>query len=73
LKNVRAYLRELEETKKGRSGQVKEGLEIYIGLWEKAIQRGAVLESDRVDEALSKIEREGGLYAAAGEEENERA
>jgi hypothetical protein len=54
-------------TKEGRSEQVKQGLEIYIGLWEKAIERGVVDESDGVDAALAKIEKEGGLYIAAGE------
>jgi len=68
-KDLRSYLRDLDDTKGGRSEQVKEGLEIYIELWEKAIRRGVVMESDRVDEALSKIEEKGGLYAAAGEEE----
>jgi len=67
-KDLRAYLRDLDDSKEGRSEQVKEGLTIYIDLWKKAIQRGVVTESDRVDEALMKIEKKGGLYAAAGEE-----
>jgi hypothetical protein len=66
-KDVRAYLGELERTKEGRPEQVKEGLEIYIELWEKAIERGVVAESDGVEIALAKIEKQGGLYAAAGE------
>ena len=66
-KDVRTYLEELEKTKGGRTEQVKEGLEIYIGLWRKAMDRGVVAETDGVDEALAKIEEEGGLYAAAGE------
>lgn len=72
-KDVRSYLRELEETKAGRSEQVREGLEIYVELWKKAIERGVVSESDPVDAALSKIETRGGLYAAAGEEGKEPA
>ncbi len=67
-KDVRAYIKELEKTKEGRSEQVREGLEIYIGLWEKAIEAGTVAESDPIDDALAKIEEKGGLYAAAGEE-----
>ena len=67
VKDVRSYLEELERTKDGRPAQVKEGLEIYIGLWERAIERGVVEETDGVDAALSKIEKEGGLYIAAGE------
>jgi len=66
MKDVRAYISELEGTKEGRPEQVKEGLEIYISLWERAIERGVVEETDGVDAALAKIEREGGLYAAAG-------
>lgn len=54
-------------TKGGRPDQVKEGLEIYISLWEKAVERGVVEETDGVDSALAKIEKVGGLYAAAGE------
>ena len=67
MKDVRTYIDELEATKEGRPEQVKEGLEIYIDLWAKAIERGVVEESDGVDVALAKIEKEGGLYAAAGE------
>ena len=67
MKDVRTYIDELERTKEDRPEQVKEGLEIYINLWEKAIERGVVEETDGVDTALAKIEKEGGLYAAAGE------
>ena len=67
MKDVRSYIDELERTKGERPAQVREGLEIYIDLWEKAIDRGVVEETDGVDAALSKIEKEGGLYAAAGE------
>jgi hypothetical protein len=67
MKDVRSYIDELEKTKEGRPEQVKEGLEIYIDLWEKVIERGVVEETDQVDSALTKIEKEGGLYAAAGE------
>jgi hypothetical protein len=67
MKDVRSYIDELERTKDGRPEQVKDGLEIYIDLWEKAIERGVVEETDGVDMALTKIEKEGGLYAAAGE------
>ncbi|GEM_PF-1245532 len=67
VKNVRAYVDELERSKEGRTEQVKEGLEIYIELWEKAIERGAIDETDAVDKALEKIDELGGLYSAAGE------
>ena len=67
MKDVRTYIDELERTKEDRPEQVKEGLEIYINLWEKAIERGVIEETDGVDAALAKIESGGGLYAAAGE------
>ena len=67
VKDVRSYIDELKRTKDERPAQVKEGLEIYLDLWEKAIERGVVGETDGIDSALAKIEKEGGLYAAAGE------
>ena len=66
-KDVRTYLEELEKTKEGRTEQVREGLEIYISLWRRAMERGVVAGTDGVDDALVKIESEGGLYMAAGE------
>ena len=71
VKDVRAYIDELERTKGDRTEQVKEGLEIYIDLWKRAMERGVVDGTDGVDIALSKLEREGGLYAAAGESDGE--
>ena len=71
-KDVRTYLEELERSKEGRPDQVRDGLEIYIGLWRKAIERGVVSETDSVDQALTKVEAKGGLYVAAGEEQSER-
>jgi hypothetical protein len=65
VRNVKDYLHELEQTKKDRNEQVKEGLEIYIDLWRRVIEKGIVLESDVVDDALAKIEQKGGLYKAA--------
>jgi len=66
-KDVRTYIEELERTKEGRTEQVREGLETYIGLWRKAIEKEVIAETDRVDDALAKIEGQGGLYVAAGE------
>ncbi len=67
VRNVRGYLEELERTKGDRTEQVRDGLEIYIGLWKKAIEKGVVSESDNVDEALARIEEKGGLYRVAEE------
>ena len=67
MRNVRSYLEELEKTKEERTEQVKEGLEMYIDLWKKAIERGVIGETDEVDSALVKIENAGGLYKAAGD------
>lgn len=66
VRNVRDYLEELEKTKADRPEQVREGLDIYIDLWRRAIQGGVFEESDSVDEALRKIDSRGGLYKAAG-------
>lgn len=62
---MKEYLEELERTKGDRTEQVKEGLEMYIDLWRRALERGVVVEGDRVDEALAKIDSAGGLYKAA--------
>ena len=59
---MRDYIGELEKTKNDRPPQVKEGLEIYVDLWRKAIQKGVVSEADTVNEALAKLEERGGLY-----------
>ena len=67
VRDVRSYLEELDKTKGDRNEQVKEGLEMYIDLWRKAIERGVIGESDEVDSALVKIEQAGGLYKAAGD------
>ena len=40
---------------------MKEGLEIYVDLWKKAIEKGVVCAEDGVDEALKKLDRAGGL------------
>jgi len=62
---VRGYLDQLKETKKGKPQQIREALDIYIELWEKAIKNGTVAEGDDIDVALSKIDEAGGLYQAA--------
>jgi len=56
---------ELERTKEGRPEQVKEGLEVYLDLWKRAVANGVVMADDDVEEALEKIDRKGGLYASA--------
>jgi len=71
FKDVRTYLDELEHSKEGRSEQVSAGLEIYVDLWRKAIKRGVISGEDGVDVALAKLDKEGGLYAAAGNEAEE--
>lgn len=63
---VRKYLAQLKETKKGKPPQIREALDIYISLWDKAIENGTVSEEDEIGDALSKIEEAGGLYETAG-------
>lgn len=65
VRDVGEYIRELESTIEGRPEQVKQGLEIYIDLWKKAVENGAISMTDDVETALQKIEGKGGLYRAA--------
>ncbi len=60
-KSVDEYLKELEAKKDERPEQVRQGLEIYVGLWKDAIQKGVVRPSDEIEAALAKIEEKGGL------------
>lgn len=63
---VREYLGQLKETKKGKPAQIREALDIYVEMWDKVIKNGTVSEDDEVALALAKIDKAGGLYAAAG-------
>jgi hypothetical protein len=63
---VREYLEQLKETKKGKPAQIKDALDIYMELWDKVIENGTVSQEDEVAVALSKIDKAGGLYEAAG-------
>ncbi len=65
VKNVASYLKELRDSKKEKPQQVKDGIEIYIELWEKAIRKGIIGPDDDVESALQKIDASGGLYQAA--------
>ena len=62
---VREYIDQLKETKKGKPQQIKEALDIYLGLWDKVIENGTILEKDEVSAALAKLDQAGGLYVAA--------
>ena len=64
---VGGYLEELRRSKKEKPEQVREALEIYIQLWESVIQSVVVRTEDKIDEALKKIDANGGLYQAARE------
>ena len=59
------YIDQLEGKKQEKPDQVREGIEIYVGLWKSAVDRGVVARSDDLEEALEKIDRVGGLRAAA--------
>lgn len=62
---VRDYLQELEKSKEGKPGQVRDGIDSFIELWRGALGRGVVSEDDQVSDALAKIDSVGGLYKAA--------
>jgi len=64
-KKVAEYLEELARNKEGKPDQVREGIEIYIDLWRRALEKGVVMPSDEISDALEKVEEKGGLYKAA--------
>jgi hypothetical protein len=63
---VREYLDQLRETRKGKPSQIKDALDIYVEMWDRVVKNGTVSEDDEVALALSKIDKAGGLYEAAG-------
>ena len=63
---VKEYLEQLKETRKGKPPQIKDALDIYLEMWDKVIENGTVLAGDELPLALSKIDKAGGLYEAAG-------
>jgi len=63
---VKEYLDQLKQTKKGKPPQIRDALDIYVEMWDKVIKNGTVSEDDEVALALSKIDKAGGLYEAAG-------
>ncbi len=63
---VREYLEQLKETRKGKPQQIRDALDIYTEMWDRVIENGTVSAEDEVSLALSKIEKAGGLYEAAG-------
>ncbi len=65
VKTLEEYLRDLEGGKEDRPEQVKDGIEIYVSLWRRAIEKGVVRPGDDLGEALEKVEGAGGLRAAA--------
>jgi len=65
LKRLSEYLDELEANKNSKPDQVREGIEAYIGLWHRAVEKGVVLPSDEIGVALAKVEERGGLYKVA--------
>jgi len=62
------YLKELEGKKSGKPDQVRDGIEIYIGLWRAALEKSVVEASDDLETALRKVDAAGGLYVIAGEQ-----
>jgi hypothetical protein len=61
---VKDYLKGLTESLEGRPDQVKAGLEIYLDLWDRAIEKGIINEEDSVEDALGKLDEKGGLQKA---------
>lgn len=65
VRTLGEYLKELEKTRKGKPEQISDALEVYLGLWKKALEKGTVTLTDDISDALSKVEQKGGLYKAA--------
>ena len=63
-KSLREYLKDLEGGREGKPEQVREGIETYLGLWHRAVDKGVADLGDDVAVALEKVERAGGLYRA---------
>jgi hypothetical protein len=66
-RTLEEYLAALKDRKSEKPEQVREGIETYLGLWRKAMEKGAVKPSEELESALAKIEAKGGLYEAAEE------
>jgi hypothetical protein len=66
-RTLREYLAALEDKKSEKPEQVREGIEAYLGLWRKAIEKGVVKPAEELESALAKVEAKGGLYEAAEE------
>ena len=64
-KSVSEYMDELEKNKSEKPDQVRDGIEIYLGLWRRALEKGVVSPSDEISAALAKVDEKGGLYKAA--------
>ena len=60
-------MHELEANKDSKPDQVREGIEAYISLWQRVVEKGIVLPTDEIGVALAKVEEQGGLYRAAGD------
>jgi hypothetical protein len=67
VRTLEDYLAALEDKKSEKPEQVKEGIEVYVSLWRKAIENGVVKPSEELGTALGKVEARGGLYRAAEE------
>ena len=67
VKSVEDYLKELGDAKREKPPQIKEALQIYIDLWKKTVEKGIVQLTDDIETALTKIDKQGGLYLAADE------
>ncbi len=65
VKKLAEYIEDLEVGKEERPEQVKQGLEIYIEMWKRAIENGVVEGTDDMEVALRKVDARGGLQQAA--------
>ena len=67
VKTVDEYIRDLVKSKKGKPKQISEALEIYLEMWQKAVEKGVVKLTDDIGAALAKVDESGGLYKVSSD------
>jgi len=63
-KTVTTYLEELRKSREGKPDPLREAIDAYVALWERALERHVVEPSDDRGSALAKVDGAGGLYEA---------
>lgn len=62
---VETYLKVMKERRDEKPEEIRDAINVYLDLWEKAIQNGVIGRGDEIGAALAKLDKKGGLYKAA--------